>query len=53
MLWVYFCMIIFLVGAEINKIGFVMRKNRRARLSEEEKKKITEKSEIREENEEA
>ena len=53
MLWVYFCMIIFLVGAEINKIGFVMRKNRRARLSEEEKKKITEESEIREENEEA
>ena len=52
MLWVYFCMIIFLVGAEINKIGFVMRKNRRARLAEEEKK-IPEESESRRENEEA
>lgn len=53
MLWVYFCMIIFLVGAEINKIGFVMIKNRKARLSEEEKKKISEESESRRENEEA
>lgn len=46
-------MIIFLVGAEINKIGFVMIKNRKARLSEEEKKKISEESESRRENEEA
>lgn len=53
MLWVYFCMIIFLVGAEINKIGFVMIKNRKARLSEEEKKKISEESESLRENEEA
>ena len=53
MLWVYFCMIIFLVGAEINKIGFVMIKNRKARLSEEEKKKISEESESLRGNEEA